>query len=175
MSDDLRTVARYARPAEAAIARNSLEAAGISAWIADELTLTADPFLSGAVNFIKVQVRAGDLERAVEVLAEVPGPVAPDAHEHDGDPDGPDAGDGPDEFPPETPGQRRVRFAYRAALMGVLVCPPLLHIYWLVQLLVVAATHPDLGPRANRQFYIAFLIDLAVIATAALIVLQILG
>ena len=32
MSDDLRTVARYASVAEAAIARNSLDAAGIPAW-----------------------------------------------------------------------------------------------------------------------------------------------
>ena len=75
MPDDLRTVARYASVAEANIARNSLDAAGIPAWVADELTLTADPLFSGAVNYIKVQVRADDLERAPEALSEEAEPI----------------------------------------------------------------------------------------------------
>src|SRR5438874_7314735 len=163
MPDDLRTVARYASVVEAAIARNALDAAGIPAWVADELTLTADPFLGGAVNYIKVQVRASDLERAAAVLAEQPEPVAPELAEQAADAsEPPEDGGGPDEFPPEMPGERLVRFAYRAALMGVLACPPILHLYSLALLLYVAAAHRDLPPTANRQFYAAFLLDLLV-------------
>jgi hypothetical protein len=163
MPDDLHTVARYASIAEASIARNALDAAGIPAWIADELTLTADPLISGAVNYIKLQVRASDVEPAEAVLAE----PALETDEFG-------KSDESDDFPPESEGERLVRFAYRAALMGLLACPPLLHIYSLVQLLYVAVAHHDLGPRATRQFYIALLLDLAIIAMAAMIALHLL-
>lgn len=173
MSDDLRTVARFASPAEAAIARNALEAAGISAFVADELTLTTDPFLSGALNYIKVQVRTADLERAEAVLAEQSASLVSDIADQDGMLGEPATDEGSDDLPTETVGERRVRFAYRAALMGILACPPLLHIYSLGQLLLVAISGEDLGPRATRHFYVALLLNLAVIATAALIVLEI--
>src|SRR5947209_3589975 len=136
MPDDLRTVARYASVAEAAIARNSLDAAGIPAWVADELTLTADPLFSGAVNYIKVQVRESDLERAAEVLAEVAEPIDPELAEQAGESEKRDSG--PDDFLPETRGERLVQFAYRAALLGLLACPPMCHLYSLGLLLYVA-------------------------------------
>jgi len=162
--DDLRTIARYASVAEAAIARNSLDAAGIPAWVADELTLTADPLFSGAVNYVKVQVRESDLERAAAVLAEEAEPIDPELAERAGESEEPDFG--PDEFPPETQGERLVRFAYRAALIGLLACPPLCHLYSLALLLYVAACHRDLPPAANRQYYVAFVLDLLVIGLA---------
>src|SRR5436309_15065010 len=106
MPDDLRTVARFASPAEAAIARNALDAAGIPAWVADELTLTTDPFLSGAVSFIKVQGKAADLERAEAVLDGQPDPVAPELAEQDGDADDPPAAvRGPGACAPGPPGE----------------------------------------------------------------------
>jgi hypothetical protein len=159
MNDDLRTVATFATfatPSDAAIARNTLEAAGIRAAIADELTLTADPFLSGAVGFIKIQVREADLERAAEVLAE------------HGAPNDLEPGDESDEFPPVSPGERLVEFAYRAALMGIIACPPLLHLYSLGLLIWVAAVYHDLPHRANRRFWIALAIDIAVLTTTGL-------
>jgi hypothetical protein len=166
MSDDLRTVATFATPADAAIARNALEAAGVSAAIADELTLTADPFLSGALNFIKVQVRESDLERAAEVLGDrglpIPVDMIGDAG-HDDD-------DGPDEFPPEPPGERQIEFGYRAAIFGLVSCPVVLHLYSLVQILWAAARYPDLSPTASRRFWIALAIDLAMLTLAGLAV-----
>jgi len=171
MSDDLRTVARYASVAEAAIARNSLEAAGIPAWVADELTLTADPLFSGAVNYIKVQVRETNLERAAEVLAEEAAAIDPEVAEQAGDAEEHESG--PDEFPPETQGERLVRFAYRAALLGLIACPPLCHLYSLGLLLYVAAFHGDLPTAANRQFYIALLLDVVVIGLAGYLVMMI--
>jgi hypothetical protein len=163
MSDDLRTVARFATPTEAAVARNALEAAGIAATIADELTLTADPLFSGAVGYIKVQVRETDLERAAEVLADAGGS------------DELEPGDEGDEFPPVSPGERLVEFAYRAALMGILACPPLLHLYSLGLLLWVGAVHGNLPPAANRKYWIALIVDLAVIGMATLLVRAVVG
>src|SRR5436309_6708422 len=127
MSDDLRTVATYATPTDAAIARNALEVAGIWATVADELTLTADPLFSGAVGYIKVQVSEADLERAADVLADK------------GAPEEIEPGDEGDEFPPMSPGERLIEFAYRSALMGIIACPPLLHVYSLALLLWAAA------------------------------------
>jgi hypothetical protein len=160
MPDDLRTVARYASVAEAAIARNSLDAAGIPAWVADELTLTADPLLGGALNYVKVQVRTDDLERAADVLAERAQGIEPELAEHDGD------ADLADDFPPETTAERLVRFAYRASLIGLVACPPLMHLYSLFLLLYVAAFHGELPPAETRHFYIALLVDVLVIGMA---------
>jgi len=171
MSDDLRTVARYASVTEAAIARNALDAAGIPAWVADELTLTADPLFSGAVNYIKVQVHADDLERAAGVLLEEAEQIDPELAEQAGDSEEHDAG--PDEFPSETPGERLVRFAYRAAFLGLLACPPMCHLYSLGLLLYVAAVHGDLPPAAGRQFYIALILDVLVIGLAGYLVMMI--
>jgi hypothetical protein len=166
MSDDLRTAATFATPTDAAIARNALEAAGIDAVIADELTLTADPFLSSAIGFIKVQVREADFERAATVLADH-GPTAPADAADDLEPP---AADGSDDFLPVSPGERSVEFAYRAAVMGIIACPPLLHVYSLGLLLWIAAVHGDLPPAANRRWWVAFAIDIAVLSVAALLV-----
>jgi Putative prokaryotic signal transducing protein len=162
MSDDLRTVATFATPAEAAVARNALEAAGVRAAIADELTLTADPFLSGAVGYIKVQVRETDLERAGEILGERGMPVAVDyGDEAD---DEPDEGD---DYPPVSQGERMVEFGYRAAIFGLVTCPGVLHVYSLVQVLW-ASTAYDLPPAANRKCWIALVIDVVMLSLFAL-------
>jgi hypothetical protein len=169
MQDDLRTVATFATPTDAAIVRNALEAAGIDAVIADELTLTADPLLSGAVGFIKIQVREADLERAAEVLANHGPPTAADS----GDDPEPPASDGSDDFPPIMPGERLVEFAYRSAVMGIIACPPLLHVYSLGLLLWVAVVHGDLPSKANRRWWVAFAIDIAVLTVAGSLIRQI--
>jgi len=171
MADDLRTVATFATPTDAALARNALADAGIDAAIADELTLTADPFLAGALGFIKVQVRASDLERAAEVLGRrgMPLPADFEGNGH-AEPD-----EVHDDFPAVSAGERLVEFAYRAAVMGLLACPPVLHVYSLALLLWVGAVHHDLPPAANRKYWAALGIDVAVITIAALLVRGLMG
>jgi hypothetical protein len=158
-ADDLRTVAHFPTGPHAALARNRLLDAGIHAVVADEFAMTVDPLLGGAINFIKVQVRAADLERAAELLdLEAP---AVDAAETD-DPTPPDG----DEESPESPGEVLVRYAVRAGVLGAVLCPlvPLLSVYSLVQL-VRAALHPGpLPPRANRAWYATFAFDAFIIA-----------
>lgn len=158
MDNDLRTVATFASPMEAALARNTLEALGIDAVIADELTLTADPLLHGAIGYIKVQVRESDVERAVEILNDPSESVEPEPAE------------GSDEIPVDSAGERLVRFAYHSAIMGLIACPPIMHMYSLALLLWIGVKHPDLPPNANRKYWIALAIDLIVLAVAALFV-----
>jgi hypothetical protein len=68
MARELVTVARFDIPANAHIARNALEEAGIKAVIQDEQLVAMDYLLSLAVGGIKVQVWEEDAERAIAVL-----------------------------------------------------------------------------------------------------------
>ncbi|MFO0808045.1 MAG: DUF2007 domain-containing protein [Gemmataceae bacterium] len=158
MSDaDLRTVAHFSTAAEAVLARNLLLDAGIQAVVADEFMVTTDPLLSGAINYIKVQVRADELGRAAAVL-DLSAPAVEDADAHD-----PTPREADEDIPLETKGEALVRYAIRAAVLGLLACPPLPHIYSLVQLVRVALFYRNLPPRANRAFYVAFVLDVLVI------------
>lgn len=157
-ADDLRTVAHFPTEQQAALARNRLLDAGIHAAVADEFAMTADPLLGGAINFIKVQVRAADLERAAELLdLEAP---AVDAAEVD-DPTPP----GDDEDVPESPSEVLVRYAVRSGVLGAVLCPvvPLLSVYSLVQLVRAARYPGPLPPRANRAWYATFVFDAFII------------
>jgi hypothetical protein len=66
----LTTVASYDVAANAQIARNILEAAGIPAVVTDQEIVAMDWLISNAVGGIKVQVREEDADRAAEVLAD---------------------------------------------------------------------------------------------------------
>ena len=173
--DDLRTIGHFPTLAEAALARNRLESGGIPAAIADDYVLTTDPLLAGAMNYIKVQVRADDLEKAQSLLAE-PAPTidlqevfaeASDAElENDED-------NGDDTVSLESEGERLTRFAYRAAMFGCISLPFILHAYSFYLLLRVAFFHPKLPPAANAQFYLALLVDAVFMSFAALLFLAI--
>jgi Putative prokaryotic signal transducing protein len=65
------TVATFTLRHEAELAKLHLGASGVTAWLADEGVVGAHPFLAYAVGGIKVQVAAGDEERARAVLAEM--------------------------------------------------------------------------------------------------------
>jgi len=71
MSDDLVTVATYGLPAQAAIARNALEAGGVESVVADAEIVAMDWLLAPAVGGVKVQVRASDAERAVALIRQL--------------------------------------------------------------------------------------------------------
>lgn len=55
---------------------------------------------------------------------------------------------------------RLVLFAFRASILGLVVCPGLMHWYSLWLLLRVGMRGEDLPPQVNRQFYAALAIDL---------------
>lgn len=64
------TVRRYRDLTEAYVGRSLLEAAGISAWIADENLVRMDWFLSNAVGGMRLQVDERDEAAALEILEE---------------------------------------------------------------------------------------------------------
>src|ERR1700686_753685 len=65
------TVATFTLRHEAELAKLHLGASGVTAWLADEGVVGAHPFLAYAVGGIKLQVAAGDANRARAVLAEM--------------------------------------------------------------------------------------------------------
>lgn len=66
----LTTVASYSFPHEAHIAKGTLEAAGIPAFIADEHTINMQWFYSNALGGVRVQVPSRYAEQAKEILAQ---------------------------------------------------------------------------------------------------------
>jgi hypothetical protein len=62
------TIARYDSMPEAHIAMGRLHAENIDAWLADEHLVQTDWLYSIAVGGIKLQVRAGDVEQALQAL-----------------------------------------------------------------------------------------------------------
>lgn len=67
--ESLETVATFTFPWEAQLAKAALESEGIEATIADENLIRLYWAISNAIGGVKVQVRADDLERARELLA----------------------------------------------------------------------------------------------------------
>ena len=68
-SDELVTVATFALPTEAAMARGRLEADGIEAYLDNEHLVATYSLLTNATGGVKVTVPARDLERARAILA----------------------------------------------------------------------------------------------------------
>jgi len=66
--NDLVTVAVFTYPHEMAVVRAHLESEDITCFAQDEHTVAANPFYSNLVGGIKLQVRAGDVSRAREIL-----------------------------------------------------------------------------------------------------------
>jgi hypothetical protein len=79
MSNHLVTVATFIDPVEAAMARNFLEASGVQTLLLDEQTIATDWGLGNAIGGIKLQVFAGQLERAEFLLSQRPTEDAEDA------------------------------------------------------------------------------------------------
>jgi tetratricopeptide (TPR) repeat protein len=65
---ELVTIAAFSFPAQAHVVKGRLEAEGIRAFVVDEELVTANWLYSGAVGGVKVKVREGDVERALDIL-----------------------------------------------------------------------------------------------------------
>lgn len=64
------------------------------------------------------------------------------------------------------PTEELCRRAARAAILGVLMCPPLLQIYSLWLLFRLTLVDEDLNERATRYFFFALVLDLLVVGMA---------
>ncbi|MDB5157804.1 MAG: hypothetical protein JWR50_2511 [Mucilaginibacter sp.] len=70
MEDKIVTLESYYDPMLAQIIRGRLEANGIPCFIADENTLSANPFYNQAIGGIKIKVFERDLDKCRAILAE---------------------------------------------------------------------------------------------------------
>ena len=66
------TVARFAYPADAAVALTALEAAGIDAFITDDTSFRLDWLSSRGWGGTKIRIRADDWDLAEEILSTIP-------------------------------------------------------------------------------------------------------
>lgn len=68
MPDDLVILATFPTPSEAGFFRSLLESEGIPSYLGDDATVGIHPLLGNTIGWVKLQVAAHDLDRAVELL-----------------------------------------------------------------------------------------------------------
>jgi hypothetical protein len=172
MGNDLVTVASFADPVEANLAKNRLEASGIPAFLANEETLDMVWYWGNAMGWIKLQVGDKDASNARAILdqhdeletpadSEVELQVGPEAGPEEGslEPFEDEAGDDPDR--PSTARDQDAERAARGALLGILFLPLELYAFYL--LLKVVLSRESLGDRERRNAIFAAVINLPII------------
>jgi hypothetical protein len=174
MGTRLVTIATFDQAAQARLAQNALQEAGIQAAVSDEAIVAMDWLLSNAVGGIKVQVREEDAERAVAVLERDLGPgadgemdeeqLAAEAEAARADEAGAPASATPaavataEEAPPVAPGSREdyARRLFFAAWIG-LAFPPFAF-YALYLFLNAAFGEGELTPRGRYNLFVGGLV-----------------
>jgi hypothetical protein len=134
-----RTVRNYLSPDEAQLARTQLEGAGIDAEVRGDPASRALPFL-GAAEGVALQVEEVDYERAVEMLGQpstlAEGELAahPELAPESNVPSAIARGEATELAP--IAGKDAASRAFRTAIIGVFLCPGILHLYsaWLLRL-----------------------------------------
>ncbi len=155
-SEDEQTVAAFDTLMEAELARGRLESEGIGARIIDGNTVGIAQHLSSALGGVKLAVAESDFPAARAILF-APSALVDDAAavtEHDEPP-----------LPTvDTPDGVAVR-ALRAAVLGFVLFPPLLHLWSLV--LLAGLRGQALSAAARRRMVLALVLDGVALAGAA--------
>ncbi len=164
MSNDLVTVATFANPVEANIAKNRLEASGVRAFLANEETVDMDWLLGNALGWIKLEVGEQDADAARAVLNQHHGLKASSAVEiaevspaiaeaepilEPDEEDDQEEEEGGDFDPALTIRERDAGRAFRGAVLGVLFLPIQLYVFYL--LLKIFISEEPLGDRAREK------------------------
>lgn len=162
MREKMVTVGTFDMPTEAHLAKGLLEANGLTALLADELTVGVAWHLSNAVGGIKLQVAESDVERAAGILAaREDTPVDME----DKLADLPDVEESESE-PPPSEGDKIVDRAVRAALLGLILLPLQLYSLWLLGRLPFSSQ--KVSPHKHRRIRLAVLLNLPMLAILAL-------
>lgn len=170
------TIARFQGISTASLARNRLEEAGIPSFLADAETITTDWLLSNAMGGVKLQVEAGDADRAREELAndmdaesiEALNREAVESGDEDTEPDAAD----PDEPVAElSDREETAQRAWRGSLLSLAFPPMYYLILWMLG--KVYFSEQPLGEAYRRKaWYAAILtIPVVVLLTSALLLL----
>jgi hypothetical protein len=175
MARDLVTFTTFSTAEEAYVFRNLLEAGGVPAFVAEDATVTWFWYFGTALGGVKVQVAEEDVELARQLLAEEPastgdltaqtaGSSSDLSEECAGEGDLLQAAAGDDDFPPEKPGDVLANRAFRAALFGIVACPPLLLLYSLAVLLRLGLSEHEVSQSQRWKPMVAFVIDVLVLS-----------
>jgi hypothetical protein len=160
MPDELTTIAVFQTPLQAAMARNYLESEGITAFLADDETVSMAWHLTGAVGGVKLCVAADQAHKAQTLLDRL-------EQEREGRELVEDAGDEPDDRfyddvdeqePPPSPADELADRAFRAAVLGLLLCPLQLYSMWLLASLFILGEAPS--PKMKTRALLAAVLDL---------------
>jgi hypothetical protein len=179
MSNDLVTVASFADPIEANLAKNNLEAAGVRTFLANEESVDMLWHLGNAMGWIKVQVAHDNLGVARALLNKHKKPAASTRDEPVEDPPeaalspnlaGSDEAEAGDEHEDEnqedepepslTDREKDAERACRGAFVGLLFIPLQVYVFYL--LLKVFVSQERLADRARRRALVAAAINLPV-------------
>ena len=128
MSGELVELTRFPSASEAALARGRLDAEGIRSELSGEAAANALSHLGSTLVGVRLLVSQQDAERAIAILGEEPSSA---------DLQGVDFGDDSDDEPPDSEQAELCEDllrAWRASLIGLVLCPPLLNLYsmWLL-------------------------------------------
>jgi Putative prokaryotic signal transducing protein len=163
MGSPVATIATFATIAEAELARNVLTAEGIDAVLADAETVGMLWHVGGALGGIKLQVRSDEERRARSILArrtQLPDEPAVDDYGHKAT-----ALKAYRTLPEEeddlleSPAEATARRAWRSAVIGLFLCPPLLSFYSVGLLLQLLWASDRLSDRGRLAVYGALVID----------------
>ena len=168
MAGKMVTVATFDMPTEAHLAKGLLEANGLAAFLADELTVGVAWHLSNAVGGIKLQVPENDVERATGILSAREDPSL-DAEGELGDL--PEVEESEAE-PPLSTADKTVDRAVRAALLALILFPFFpLYFYSLWQLGRLAFSGQKVSPNKRRRMRLAVLLNLPMLVILGVVVL----
>ncbi len=160
MTDKLVTLASYSDLIQAQLANQRLEAAGIPTYINDDIPAGNLDGLDPGVAPVKLDVAVADAERARQLLA-APLPADAAAQEQLDEVD-----------PPEdlNSSESLAEHAWRAALLGCITIPVLVHLFSLWLAFKIARRDDTLSDTGTRKLWGALAIDGVVLLATAIIV-----
>jgi hypothetical protein len=164
MPDELITVGVYETPVQAAMARNFLETEGVPAYLADDATVGMAWHLTGAVGGVKLRVAREDAERALRLLEDLAMQRDDKAVFFSGDPADELEFDEKEEDDEDEEHESALSLAddladraFRAAVLGLFLCPLQLYSLWLLASLLMLGQAPS--PNMQKRAAIAGVLD----------------
>jgi hypothetical protein len=165
MSADLVTIATFAEPAEATLARGVLQQEGIPCYLEGEEVIAALWLLGNATGGVKLQVPREHAERAVAILEdaapqhEEPGTAEPEPADFEAEAaDDAEAGEARE----TDPGDALAVRAFRAAVLGIFILPPLVSLYSMWLLLRLSRNEKPLSTLGTWKYSLAWAVNLLV-------------
>jgi hypothetical protein len=160
VSDDFVLLDSFPTPHAAHLAANALRAVNIDVRITNESAVSALPILETALGGVKLFVREEDFEDAARILhgdadladrpyREHADSIAPTDEEPDDD----------SELAEPSGYDDMATRAFRASILGLFLCPVLLHVYSLSLLLRLLGNKKELSQQASRRARVAWVIN----------------